>query len=91
MMRCINVTKNRRNPYRYSSSTQNIYPTLTLIDEGDTTGMRKCPEEIPKQGKKETPEDYARRMDRCVQSELLKLNLAKKDNVCLLLRSNLSV
>ncbi|KAH9282864.1 hypothetical protein ECG_04885 [Echinococcus granulosus] len=68
MMRRINDIKGHRNPYRYSSN------------EGDTKGMRSEPPDIiPKQGEKETAESYARRLNRCVQDELVKITVAKKD------------
>ncbi|KAM7537636.1 hypothetical protein Aperf_G00000079713 [Anoplocephala perfoliata] len=68
MMVQLNVIRNNLSPYRYASN------------EGDTIGCRKkSPERIPAQGKKETPESYARRLDRCVQEELLKVSRAKKD------------
>ncbi|CDS41814.1 peptidase [Echinococcus multilocularis] len=68
MMRRINDIKGHRNPYRYSSN------------EGDTKGMRSEPPDIiPKQGEKETAKSYARRLNRCVQDELVKITVAKKD------------
>ncbi|VDO06077.1 unnamed protein product [Rodentolepis nana] len=67
MMAQIKAVKNKLNPYRYISN------------EGDTKGCNKKPEKIPRQGKKETPESYALRLDRVVQDELLKVSRAKKD------------
>lgn len=67
MMAQIKVIKNKLNPYRYTSN------------EGDTKGCNKKPEKIPRQGKKETSESYAFRLDRVVQDELLKVFRTKKD------------
>nr|CDS25734.1 coiled coil domain containing protein 137 [Hymenolepis microstoma] len=67
MMTQIKFVKKKLNPYRYISN------------EGDTKGCSKKPEKIPRQGKKETLESYALRLDRVVQDELLKVSRAKKD------------
>ncbi|KAL5110591.1 hypothetical protein TcWFU_006981 [Taenia crassiceps] len=68
MMRRLNDIKSNRNSYRHSSN------------EGDTGHMQKKPlDVIPKQCKNETPESYARRLNRCVQDELVKMSIAKKD------------
>ncbi|VDK42935.1 unnamed protein product [Taenia asiatica] len=68
MMRRLNDIKSNRNPCRHISN------------EGDTEHMsKKPPDVIPTQGKNETPESYARRLNRCVQDELVKVTIAKRD------------
>lgn len=53
------------------------------IDTGDVAGAKKYKStKKPKLGKKETPEAFARRLERDVQDEIVKIKLSKKANVC---------
>ncbi|VDM32800.1 unnamed protein product [Hydatigera taeniaeformis] len=47
--------------------------------KSDTGNMLKKPDVIPKQGENETPESYARRLDSCVQDELMRIAIEKAD------------
>lgn len=86
MMRRLNDIKSNRNPCRHISSIFNFlfwFSRPKFLDEGDTEHMsKKPPDVIPTQGKNETPESYARRLNRCVQDELVKVTIAKRDKVC---------